>query len=145
MQPRNANELQQHQQNLQEGNNNSNVNDAKSSNDDRVWLVHRGGFCAALRLQQTKAHLENHKVVIQLLHNGEEMTVDEDDVEKQNSELLDLVEDICEFKHLNEASVLHCLRQRFASNLIHTKAGPTLLVVNPMAPLSLYSEKVFYN
>lgn len=107
-----------------------------------MWLVHRGGFCAAVRLPQTKAHLENHKVVIQLLHNGEEMTVDEDDIEKQNESSLDLVEDICELKHLNEASVLHCLRQRFASNLIHTKAGPTLLVVNPMAPLSLYSEKV---
>ncbi|XP_075144896.1 myosin heavy chain-like isoform X3 [Haematobia irritans] len=116
--------------------------DAKNGSSDRVWLVHRGGFCAALRLPQTKAHLDTHKVVIQLLHNGEEMTVDEDDIEKQNDSSLDLVEDICELKHLNEASVLHCLRQRFASNLIHTKAGPTLLVVNPMAPLSLYSEKV---
>ena len=105
--------------------------------------MHRGGFCAAQRLPQTKSHIDNHKVVIQLLHNGEEMTVDEDDVEKQNAPSLDLVEDICELKHLNEASVLHCLRQRFASNLIHTKAGPTLIVVNPMAPLSLYSEKVF--
>uniref|UniRef100_A0A1I8PN10 Myosin motor domain-containing protein n=2 Tax=Stomoxys calcitrans TaxID=35570 RepID=A0A1I8PN10_STOCA len=114
----------------------------KNGSSDRVWLVHRGGFCAALRLPQTKAHLETHKVVIQLLHNGEEMTVDEDDIEKQNDSSFDLVEDICELKHLNEASVLHCLRQRFASNLIHTKAGPTLLVVNPMAPLSLYSEKV---
>lgn len=79
---------------------------------------------------------------IRLLHNGIEMMVDEDDIEKQNSAALDLVEDICDLKQLNEASVLHCLRQRFASNLIHTKAGPTLLVVNPMAPLSLYSEKV---
>lgn len=79
---------------------------------------------------------------VRLLHNGEQLTVDEDDIEKQNSPALDLAEDICELKYLNEASVLHCLRQRYASNLIHTKAGPTLLVVNPMAPLSLYSEKV---
>lgn len=140
LQSRNANELQQ--QNSHEESSNSVTNDG-NCNSDQVWLVHRGGFCAALRLPQTKAHLDNHKVVIQLLHNGEEMTVDEDDVEKQNSPSLDLVEDICELKHLNEASLLHCLRQRFASNLIHTKAGPTLLVVNPMAPLSLYSEKVF--
>ncbi|KAL9887348.1 myosin heavy chain-like isoform 2-T2 [Glossina fuscipes fuscipes] len=137
----NANELQQ-EQHAQEGS----VNKYAAANDgnvnDRVWLVHRGGFCAALRLPQTKAHLENHKVVIQLLHNSEEMTVDEDDVEKMNSPSLDLIEDICELKHLNEASLLHCLRQRYASNLIYTKAGPILLVVNPMAPLSLYSEKV---
>uniref|UniRef100_A0A336KMA4 CSON012468 protein n=1 Tax=Culicoides sonorensis TaxID=179676 RepID=A0A336KMA4_CULSO len=82
------------------------------------------------------------KVLIQLEHNGEQLTVDEDDIEKANTANLDLCEDICHLKHLNEASVLHVLRQRYASNLIHTRAGPILMVVNPMAPLSLYSEKV---
>ncbi|XP_018790363.1 PREDICTED: unconventional myosin-XVIIIa isoform X1 [Bactrocera latifrons] len=126
------------------GNDNADGDAANAANADgeRVWLVHRGGFCAALRLPQSSVQRENHKVTIRLLHNGIEMMVDEDDIEKQNSTALDLVEDICDLKQLNEASVLHCLRQRFASNLIHTKAGPTLLVVNPMAPLSLYSEKV---
>lgn len=70
------------------------------------------------------------------------MIVEEDDLEQANPSKLDLVEDICQLKHLNEASVLHCLRQRYANNLIHTRAGSTLIVVNPMAPLSLYSEKV---
>lgn len=80
--------------------------------------------------------------MIELLHNGEQLTVDEDDTEKANPSHLDLVEDIAHLNHLNEASVLHCLRQRYANNLIHTVAGPVLMVVNPMAPLSLYSEKV---
>ncbi|XP_032578402.1 unconventional myosin-XVIIIa isoform X2 [Drosophila sechellia] len=116
---------------------------ADASQPERVWLVHRGGFTAAIRLPTASSGGdEEHKLSLRLLHNGEQLTVDEDDVEKQNSPALDLVEDICELKYLNEASVLHCLRQRYASNLIHTKAGPTLLVVNPMAPLSLYSEKV---
>lgn len=116
---------------------------ADGTQPERVWLVHRGGFTAALRLpRHQQQHQEEHKLSVRLLHNGEQLTVDEDDIEKQNSPGLDLAEDICELKYLNEASVLHCLRQRFASNLIHTKAGPTLLVVNPMAPLSLYSEKV---
>ncbi|XP_055903610.1 unconventional myosin-XVIIIa isoform X4 [Eupeodes corollae] len=109
---------------------------------EQVWLVHRGGFCAAIKLPQQKDHIDHHKIIVQLMHNGEELTVDEDDIEKSNPSHLDLVEDICQLKHLNEASVLHCLRQRYASNLIHTKAGPILMVVNPMAPLSLYSEKV---
>lgn len=82
------------------------------------------------------------RLVIELLHNGEQLTVDEDDTEKANPSHLDLVEDIAHLNHLNEASVLHCLRQRYANNLIHTAAGPVLMVVNPMAPLSLYSEKV---
>ncbi|KAH8382967.1 hypothetical protein KR009_006081 [Drosophila setifemur] len=119
---------------------------ADATQPERVWLVHRGGFTAAIRLPSASAsgsgRDEEHKLSLRLLHNGEQLTVDEDDVEKQNSPALDLAEDICELKYLNEASVLHCLRQRYASNLIHTKAGPTLLVVNPMAPLSLYSEKV---
>ncbi|XP_052835145.1 unconventional myosin-XVIIIa-like isoform X3 [Drosophila gunungcola] len=116
---------------------------ADASQPERVWLVHRGGFTAAIRLPTPSAGRdEENKLHLRLLHNGEQLIVDEDDVEKQNSSALDLAEDICELKYLNEASVLHCLRQRYASNLIHTKAGPTLLVVNPMAPLSLYSEKV---
>lgn len=120
-----------------------NVDAADGTQPERVWLVHRGGFTAALRLpRHQQLQQEEHKLSVRLLHNGEQLTVDEDDIEKQNSPALDLAEDICELKYLNEASVLHCLRQRYASNLIHTKAGPTLLVVNPMAPLSLYSEKV---
>uniref|UniRef100_A0A1B0DL70 Uncharacterized protein n=1 Tax=Phlebotomus papatasi TaxID=29031 RepID=A0A1B0DL70_PHLPP len=113
-----------------------------TTNGESVWLVHRGGFCAATRFLQKNPGESNGKVLIELQHSGEQLHVDEDDIEKANPSKLDLVEDICQLKHLNEASVLHCLRQRYASNLIHTKAGPTLMVVNPMAPLSLYSEKV---
>ncbi|XP_054746241.1 unconventional myosin-XVIIIa isoform X3 [Anastrepha obliqua] len=127
---------------VDDGSGDGDVADLSHGDGERVWLVHRGGFCAALCLPQSPVQRENHKVTIRLLHNGVSMMVDEDDIEKQNAAALDLVEDICDLKQLNEASVLHCLRQRFASNLIHTKAGPTLLVVNPMAPLSLYSEKV---
>lgn len=115
--------------------------DVENQRGERVWLVHRGGFCAAIRL--ANGNMEPGKVLIELEHNGEQMYVDDDDVEKANSSELDLVEDICQLKHLNEASVLNCIRQRYASNLIHTRAGPTLIVVNPMVPLSLYSEKVW--
>lgn len=107
---------------------------------DKFWLIHRGGFAASVKCAKKISDL--HKVCVQLLHNGEQMIVEEDDLEQANPSSLDLVEDICQLKHLNEASVLHCLRQRYANNLIHTRAGPSLIVVNPMAPLSLYSEKV---
>lgn len=107
---------------------------------DKFWLIHRGGFAASIKcVKQTS---DEHRIRVQLLHNGEQMIVEEDDLEQANPSKLDLVEDICQLKHLNEASVLHCLRQRYANNLIHTRAGSTLIVVNPMAPLSLYSEKV---
>ncbi|XP_055598007.1 unconventional myosin-XVIIIa isoform X6 [Uranotaenia lowii] len=108
---------------------------------EKIWLIHRGGFTAASKLPHSITS-EPGKVLVQLEHNGEELSVDEDDIEKANPDSLDLVEDICQLRHLNEASVLNVLRQRYASNLIHTRAGPVLMVVNPMAPLSLYSEKV---
>uniref|UniRef100_A0A182KGX5 Myosin motor domain-containing protein n=1 Tax=Anopheles christyi TaxID=43041 RepID=A0A182KGX5_9DIPT len=114
----------------------------------RVWLIHRGGFTPAYKQQLSPStvsmpsHHQAGKVWIRLESTGEELLIDEDDLEVANPNTLDLVEDICQLPHLNESSVLHVLRQRFANNLIHTRAGPVLLIVNPMAPLALYSEKV---
>jgi myosin XVIII len=118
-----------------------------SQRGEKVWLVHRGGFCSAIKLNNSNdgVNIEPGKVLVELEHNGEQIYVDDDDVEKANVLELDLSEDICHLKHLNEASLLHCIRQRYASNLIHTRAGPTLIVVNPQAPLSLYSEKVRFS
>ena len=68
--------------------------------------------------------------------------MEEDDVEKANPPGVDKVEDLSQLRFLNESSVLHTLRQRYAANLVHTFAGPTIVAVNPMAPLAIYSEKV---
>ncbi|XP_076254274.1 myosin heavy chain-like isoform X2 [Rhynchophorus ferrugineus] len=108
---------------------------------ERVWLVHRGGFAAARKEKYSDG--EPGKVKIKLEHNGDVLVVDEDDIEKANPPQFDRAEDLAALRHLNESSVLHTLRQRYATNLIHTYAGcSTLLVVNPMAPLAIYSEKV---
>ncbi|XP_062562467.1 unconventional myosin-XVIIIa isoform X2 [Armigeres subalbatus] len=103
----------------------------------RVWVVHQGGFTAASMISSDAG-----KTLVQLEHSGEELHIDDEDIENANPEKLDLVEDICQLVHLNESSVLHVLRQRFANNIIHTRAGPVLIVLNPSAPLSLYSEKI---
>ena len=51
---------------------------------ERVWLVHRGGFCAARQLRETDAGvaLPEGRVRLKLEHNGDVIEVDEDDVEK---------------------------------------------------------------
>lgn len=54
----------------------------------------------------------------------------------------DRVEDLSSLLYLNESSILHSLRQRYGGNLIHTYAGPNLLVINPLSTPALYSEKV---
>ncbi|XP_053683134.1 unconventional myosin-XVIIIa [Sabethes cyaneus] len=114
--------------------------DQSENSNERVWLIHREGFTAAFQLSHISS--DQNKTLIQLEHNGEELSVDDDDIEKANPASLDLIEDICQLQHLNEASVLNVIRQRYANNLIHTRAGLVLMVVNPMLPLSLYSEKV---
>jgi myosin-18 len=68
--------------------------------------------------------------------------VEEDDVEKANPASLDKVEDLAQLRYLNESSVLHTLRQRYGNSLIHTYAGPTIIGINPMAPLAIYTDKV---
>ena len=108
---------------------------------EKVWLMHRGGFTAAMI--DTSGSVDPGKLRICLEQTNEVLTVDEDDVEKANPPQFDRAEDLATLRHLNESSVLHTLRQRYATNLIHTYAGcGTLLVVNPMAPLAIYSEKV---
>ena len=59
-----------------------------------------------------------------------------------NPPQFDRVEDLSSLRFVNESSVLHTLRQRYASNLIQTNAAKSLLSVNPMHPLTIYSEKV---
>ncbi|KYB27001.1 Unconventional myosin-XVIIIa-like Protein [Tribolium castaneum] len=108
---------------------------------EKVWLMHRGGFTAALKNGEN--FTEPGKIQVCLEHSKEILTVDEDDIEKANPPQFDRAEDLAALRHLNESSILHTLRQRYATNLIHTYAGcGTLLVINPMAPVAIYSEKV---
>ena len=66
-----------------------------------------------------------------------------DMIGQMNPVQYDLVEDLASLPHLNESSVLHTLQQRYYSDLIHTYAGKkTLLVVNPVHSLPIYTEKV---
>lgn len=59
-----------------------------------------------------------------------------------NPPQFDKAEELSQLRYLSESSVLHTLRQRYASNLIHTYAGENMVVINPVAPLAIYSEKV---
>ncbi|XP_078599042.1 unconventional myosin-XVIIIa-like isoform X5 [Branchiostoma floridae x Branchiostoma japonicum] len=111
------------------------------SHAEKVWLVHKGGFAGA-GLLPGQGDIPEGRVKVKLDHGGEVLEVDEDDVEKANPTQHDRAEDIASLRYLNESGVLHTLRQRYGSNLIHTYAGPTLLVINPMHPLSVYSDKV---
>jgi len=59
-----------------------------------------------------------------------------------NPPQFDRIEDLAQLRYLNESCILHTLRQRYAGNLVHSYAGQSLVVINPMHALSIYSDKV---
>ncbi|XP_068455923.1 unconventional myosin-XVIIIa-like isoform X4 [Clinocottus analis] len=109
---------------------------------ERVWLIHKDGFSMATLLKTEAGSLPEGKVKIRLESDGSLLDVDEDDVEKANPPTFDRVEDLASLQYLNESSVMHSLRQRYGGNLVHTHAGPNMVVVNPVSAPSMYSEKV---
>ncbi|XP_036417397.1 unconventional myosin-XVIIIa isoform X8 [Colossoma macropomum] len=111
---------------------------------EKVWLVHKDGFSLATLLKTEAGSLPEGKVKIKLEHDGTVLDVDEDDVEKANPPSFDRCEDLATLLYLNESSVMHCLRQRYGGNLIHTYAGPSMVVINPISAPSMYSEKVMH-
>ncbi|XP_046719566.1 unconventional myosin-XVIIIa isoform X9 [Silurus meridionalis] len=111
---------------------------------EKVWLVHKDGFSLATMLKTEAGSLPEGKVKIRLEHDGTVLDVDEDDVEKANPPSFDRSEDLATLLYLNESSVMHCLRQRYGGNLIHTYAGPSIVVINPISAPSMYSEKVMH-
>ncbi|XP_071316775.1 unconventional myosin-XVIIIa-like isoform X10 [Trachinotus anak] len=109
---------------------------------EKVWLVHKDGFSLATLLKTEAGSLPEGKVKIRLESDGSLLDVDEDDVEKANPPTFDRVEDLASLQYLNESSVMHSLRQRYGGNLVHTHAGPNMVVINPISAPSMYSEKV---
>ncbi|KAM4631865.1 myosin-11 isoform 2-T2 [Discoglossus pictus] len=82
------------------------------------------------------------EVLVELAENGKKMTISKDDVQKMNPPKFSKVEDMAELTCLNEASVLHNLRERYFSGLIYTYSGLFCVVVNPYKLLPIYSEKI---
>ncbi|XP_066058166.1 unconventional myosin-XVIIIa isoform X6 [Chamaea fasciata] len=112
---------------------------------EKVWLVHRDGFSLGSQLRpEAGSPLPEGKVKVKLDHDGAVLEVEEDDVEKANPPSCDRVEDLASLLYLNESSTLHTLRQRYGGNLLHTYAGPTMVIINPLTSPSMYSEKVMH-
>ncbi|XP_051717226.1 unconventional myosin-XVIIIa isoform X5 [Ctenopharyngodon idella] len=111
---------------------------------EKVWLVHKDGFSLATVVKTETGSLPEGKVKIKLEHDGTVLDVDEDDVEKANPPSFDRCEDLAALLYLNESSVMHSLRQRYGGNLIHTHAGPNMVIINPISAPSMYSEKVMH-
>jgi myosin protein heavy chain len=90
---------------------------------------------------QTRQEQADGQLVIDL-ENGKRVTIYKDDTQRVNPPKFNKVEDMSELTCLNDASVLHNLKERYFSGLIYTYSGLFCVVVNPYKRLPIYSEKV---
>ncbi|XP_006890222.1 PREDICTED: myosin-9 [Elephantulus edwardii] len=82
------------------------------------------------------------EVLVELVENGKKVKVNKDDIQKMNPPKFSKVEDMAELTCLNEASVLHNLKERYYSGLIYTYSGLFCVVINPYKNLPIYSEEI---
>lgn len=80
-----------------------------------VWVPDEGhGFVpASIRGEK------GDQVEVQIEETGKKFVIPRDDVQKMNPPKFDKVEDMAELTCLNEASVLHNLKDRYYSGLIY--------------------------
>ncbi|XP_075870455.1 myosin-10 isoform X2 [Nelusetta ayraudi] len=103
-----------------------------------VWIPsERNGFEAASVLEE-----RGDEAVVELAENGKKALVNKDDIQKMNPPKFSKVEDMAELTCLNEASVLHNLKDRYYSGLIYTYSGLFCVVINPYKNLPIYSDNI---
>uniref|UniRef100_A0A2D4M111 Myosin-9 n=4 Tax=Micrurus TaxID=8634 RepID=A0A2D4M111_9SAUR len=82
------------------------------------------------------------EAIVELAENGKKVRINKDDIQKMNPPKFSKVEDMAELTCLNEASVLHNLKERYYSGLIYTYSGLFCVVINPYKNLPIYSEEI---
>ncbi|XP_027898444.1 myosin-10 isoform X3 [Xiphophorus couchianus] len=103
-----------------------------------VWIPsERNGFEAASIREE-----RGEEVLVELAENGKKVVINKDDIQKMNPPKFSKVEDMAELTCLNEASVLHNLKDRYYSGLIYTYSGLFCVVINPYKNLPIYSENI---
>ncbi|CAL8333707.1 unnamed protein product [Merluccius merluccius] len=80
--------------------------------------------------------------VVELADSSRKIKVNKDDIQKMNPPKFSKVEDMAELTCLNEASVLHNLKERYYSGLIYTYSGLFCVVINPYKYLPIYTEDI---
>jgi Myosin N-terminal SH3-like domain len=84
-----------------------------------VWVPHEDNGFAAASIREDRP--DTDEVVVQLVDGGRVLVFSVDDVQKMNPPKYDKVEDMAELTCLNEASVLHNLKERYYSGLIYVR------------------------
>ncbi|KAM4751220.1 myosin-9-like [Anableps anableps] len=103
-----------------------------------VWVPSEKQGYEAGSLKEEKGD----ECLVELADSGKKVKVNKDDIQKMNPPKFSKVEDMAELTCLNEASVLHNLKERYYSGLIYTYSGLFCVVINPYKNLPIYSEEI---
>uniref|UniRef100_A0A4W2FME9 Myosin heavy chain 14 n=1 Tax=Bos indicus x Bos taurus TaxID=30522 RepID=A0A4W2FME9_BOBOX len=103
-----------------------------------VWVPSElhGFEAAALR------HEGDEEAEVELAESGRRLRLPRDQIQRMNPPKFSKAEDMAELTCLNEASVLHNLRERYYSGLIYTYSGLFCVVINPYKQLPIYTEAI---
>ncbi|KAM9806592.1 myosin-10 isoform X2 [Syngnathus typhle] len=82
------------------------------------------------------------EVEVELSDSQRLLTLSREELQRMNPPRFSKVEDMADLTCLNEASVLHNLRERYYSGLIYTYSGLFCVVVNPYKNLPVYTESI---
>ncbi|KAJ2827100.1 class II myosin [Coemansia erecta] len=101
-----------------------------------LWVPHeKEGYIAGYVVSEDG----NDMVTVHLM-TGRDVAVNINVTERVNPPKFEKVEDMADLGYLNEASVVHNLKQRYASNMIYTYSGLFLVAVNPYYNLQIYGS-----
>ncbi|KAK0197407.1 myosin 5 [Armillaria mellea] len=122
------------------------------SKGTRVWFEDKDhAWISAEVLSITKAADDTVKILF-VDERGKEITVNTTvkDIKDgantlpplRNPPLLETADDLATLSHLNEPSVLHTIRNRYAQHSIYTYSGIVLIAVNPFQRVTLYGPEI---
>ncbi|TRY69455.1 hypothetical protein TCAL_10194 [Tigriopus californicus] len=103
-----------------------------------VWIPHEGQGFVSASIKKDRGD----EVEVEISETGKRVLVSKDDIQKMNPPKFDKEEDMADLTCLNEASVLHNVKERYYSGLIYTYSGLFCVVVNPYKRLPIYTEKI---
>ncbi|EDQ92819.1 uncharacterized protein MONBRDRAFT_13965 [Monosiga brevicollis MX1] len=103
----------------------------------RVWVPDETEGYVAAEIRSDSGD----SITCERVSDHQTVTIPKDDTQQMNPPKFNKVEDMAELTHLNEASVLHNLRDRYMADLIYTYSGLFCVVINPYKQLPIYTEE----
>ncbi|KAG6793885.1 hypothetical protein POTOM_003110 [Populus tomentosa] len=102
----------------------------------RVWCRLPNGQWGIGKIQSTSGDEATVS-----LSSGTVIKVSTEELIPANPDVLEGVDDLIQLSYLNEPSVLHNVKHRYAQDLIYSKAGPVLIAVNPFKDIPIYGNE----